>query len=144
MGNGSRSISDTLRLLLEQYGAPLLDEPMRLDAFLRDYHPSEPQKSFILMEILYAGIVEKIRQVGIQLEHHQEEWTQLLSASSGISPKFGQECITLWSHALPSDLFYQHSPDTQAPTEFLTLEDYLGPAAQSALDWSNRFGDASQ
>lgn len=141
MGNGTRSVEITLRTLLEQHGPTLLEHPMRLDAFLRDHHPEEPQLCFIILEVLHSGIVEKIRQTIAHLEHHHEEWVQLLSASSGISPKFGHECITLWTNALPGDFFYHHSPDIQAKTEFLTLEDYLGPAAESALKSTDRFGD---
>ena len=141
MGNGSRTIENTLRTLLEQHGPPILEQPMRLEAFLRDHHPEKPQMCFILLEVIHSGIVEKIRQTVTRLEHHQEEWVQLLSASSGISPKFGHECITLWTNALPADFFYHHSPDIQAKTEFLTLEDYLGPAAESALKSANSLGE---
>ena len=142
MGNGSGSIAQTLRTLLEREGELILSRPLRLEAFLRDHHPDSPQQCFIVMEILHIGLVEALRRAGFQHEHLHDEWAQLLSAKSGISPKYGQECITLWAHALPSDFFYQHTqgPITNSPSETITLEDYLGPATQAALEWTNRFG----
>ena len=142
MGNGSGTIEQTLHHLLETEGEMLLDAPLRLEAFLRDHHPEAPQQCFILMEILHIGLVEELRRAGFQHEQLHDEWAQLLSAKSGISPKYGQECITLWANALPSDFFYTHNqgPITNGPSETLTLEDYLGPATEAALEWTHRFG----
>ena len=142
MGNGTGTITQTLHTLLVQEGESLLSNPLRLEAFLRDHHPDSPQVCFILREILNAGLVDELRRAGFQHEHLHDEWTQILSAKSGISPKFSQECITLWAQAMPSEFFYQRTqgPISNRPSETITLEDYLGPATQSAIDWANRFG----
>ena len=142
MGNGTGSIINTLRTLLEREGESLLGNPLRLDAFLRDKHPDSPQQCFILIEILQTGLVDELRRAGFQHEHLHDEWAQILSAKSGISPKFGQECITLWAQALPSEFFVERTqgPLSNRPSETISLEDYLGPATQSAIEWANRFG----
>lgn len=144
MGNGARTINETLHELLREHGEDLLCDLQRLESFLRDLHPKEAQKCFILIEIARTSILDKIRQAGFQQEHNQEQLVQLLKSKCGISPKFGQECITIWTNALPHTFFHSNTMPTfieQSETKVQTIEEYLGTAAQEALQFSRSFGE---
>ena len=142
MGNGTGSIINTLRTLLERAGenhswATLCASTHSFETNIR----IPQQQCFILIEILQTGLVDELRRAGFQHEHLHDEWAQILSAKKW-------EFTQIWSgmhyplgSSIAQRFFVERTqgPLSNRPSETISLEDYLGPATQSAIEWANRF-----
>ena len=54
------SVVDTVSLLIEEHGVSLLENPLRLEAFLKDLHPDDEREVFLICEALFAGFVGRL------------------------------------------------------------------------------------
>ena len=56
------SVIETASSLIEEHGASLLDNPLRLESFLKDLHPDDEREVFLICEAHFAGFVDRLRQ----------------------------------------------------------------------------------
>lgn len=93
------SVSDieiSLQQIIERIGVGILDEPLRLAAFLRDYHPHQPAEVSVLMESVRSGSVDMLLR---NVPTH--ECAASLSAKGGIAPRYSDWAMQLWKDILP-------------------------------------------
>ena len=112
------SISRTVARLLDEQGLSLLEDPLRLEAYLRDLHPEEPQSVFLLIEVMQTGILGQLCRKRLQLDSEIEGLAAKLTALSGIVPRLSFWAIQSWSMLLPDEVYrVSESPEKANPAE---------------------------
>ena len=91
------SIENTLQQIIARIGVGILDDPLRLAGFLRDYHPQQPAEISVLMESVRSGSVEMLLR---NVPTH--ECAASLSAKGGIAPRYSDWAMQLWKDILPN------------------------------------------
>lgn len=82
-----------------------LERPRLLEALLRDLHPERPARVAALVEVLNAGLLERLRVADAQShEARVEALVAALVRGSGLSPRSAWWAVDAWLAALaPSD-----------------------------------------
>ena len=83
-------IRDTLLQLFGEYGDSLLDNPLRLEAFLRDLHHDQPREISCLMETIHSGVLEYINT------ETPRDCQLMLAQKSGLTPVSAEWAIGVW------------------------------------------------
>ena len=107
-------ITSSLTNLLDEIGLSLLTSPLRLDAFLRDLHPDKPRETYLIIEMMESGILDKMRSGKPHLDSEFNGFAAQLSAKSGTAPTFARWAVQAWRDALPESA-YDHQ-ETQPET----------------------------
>ena len=96
------SVIETTSSLIEEYGFSLLEDPLRLESFLKDLHPDDERQVFLICEAHFAGFVDELR---MQI-HSSESKIQVLAldfvAQCGVSIVYASWTIQAWAEILPS------------------------------------------
>ena len=116
------SVIKTTSSLIEEYGFSLLENPLRLESFLKDLHPDDERQVFLICEAHFAGFVDKLRR---QI-HSSESKRQVLAldfvAQCGVSIVYASWTIQAWSEILPSWAY-----EKKQEQQYLgTLDEVLG------------------
>ena len=89
-------IAESLEGIIQQVGLGILEDPLRLDAFLRDLHPDRPAEVSVVVESLFSGVVEQfLRRTPIH------ECKASLSARGGVTPSYADWVMHVWDKVLP-------------------------------------------
>ena len=97
-------VSSTIRQLLEEHGISLLEQPLRIEAFLRDLHPNDRQSVFLMMEVIYSGLIQMIRNKKPQLDSEIEGYAARMTAVSGVVPRLAFGAVKSWAILLPHEV----------------------------------------
>ena len=119
----SDDIGQSIRDIIERIGLGILEEPLRLEAFLRDLHPEQPAEISVLIESLLSGTVEQLlNRVPIH------ECTASLSARGGIAPRYADWAMHLWLDILPASAIQEQQEYTKQFSKGWngSVEDVLG------------------
>ena len=93
----NEDIAKSVQETLQKVGLGILDDPIRFEAFLRDFHPEKPAEVSVLTESLNSGSVHQfLRRVPLH------ECTASLSARGGIAPRYADWAMQLWADILPA------------------------------------------
>ena len=121
----STKLISTIHHLLDEYGLDLIGNPLRIEAFLRDLHPNEPQKIFLLLEVVHSGLISQIRQKKPRLDSELEGYAAKLTAISGIVPRLAFWAIQTWANLLPEEAFVAQEEEPEKTWQG-TIADYFG------------------
>jgi len=97
----SDEILTTLTTLLSVHGAVLLDEPRRLEGFLRDLHPDEPLACSVLIESMECGVVAMLRQ---DPRSPQQPLVAMMTEGSGLALRPATWAVNAWRALLGARL----------------------------------------
>ena len=97
------SIEQTLDKLLSSHGMTLLEQPLRLEGFLKDLHPENPREVFLLCEALFSGLVAKLQQTTKIVERDKQKLVLELVQNSGVAITFAFWTIEIWAEVLSNN-----------------------------------------
>ena len=112
----NRTIAASLRNLLAEEGLSLLESPLRLDAFLRDFHPNQPREVYLMVEMIESGVLSSMRQGKPHLDAEFNGFAAQLSAKSGTAPTFARWAVETWRDALPESAYDQKETEVKKTT----------------------------
>lgn len=116
------SVIETVSSLIEEHGDSLLQNPLRLEAFLKDLHPDEERDVFLICEAHFAGFVDRLCQE-VQLSESKRQRLALDFVSRcGVAIVYASWTIQAWTEILPSWAYEKK----QKKRYFGTLEEVLG------------------
>ena len=95
------SVITTVLSLLEEHGSALLDEPLRLESFLKDLHPQEEREVFLICQAHFAGFVDMLRQETYTTESQKQSIALELVAQCGVAIVYASWVIDAWIQILP-------------------------------------------
>jgi hypothetical protein len=100
----------------------LLDDSLRFEAFLRDFHPDKSPEISVLTESVRSGVLfQFLQRTPIQ------ECAASLSARSGISPRYSDWAMDLWSQIIPESAMVDPIDQAERDQGWIgTVEDVLG------------------
>ena len=126
MGNGEVCVSDiqdSVRQLLIANGERLLQDPLRLEAFLRDLHYDKPKEVSSVLEAVHSGVIaffptETIRDCQI-----------MLAQKGGLTPLSAEWAIGVWHELWKEGLFFLETKSTTQKNTVWngSIEDVLAP-----------------
>ncbi len=123
------TILGTLRKLLDEYGVEILENPLRVNAFLRDLHPNLPRETHVLVEVMESGVLSRMRRENPRLDSELQGLAAHLCSSSGLTPNYAHWGVQGWLDVLPSEAFEEDTPEEEVRVNELwpgTLEEVLG------------------
>ena len=83
-------IRETLAQLFEEHGGALIENPLRLEALLRDLHYDQPREISSLMEVIHSGVLEYFPT------ETARDCQLMLSQKGGLTPVSAEWAIGLW------------------------------------------------
>ena len=96
------SVIDSVTMLLDEHGIALLENPLRLQAFLKDLHPDDEREVFLLCEALFSGFVDRLR---FEIQPNESKRQQLaldFVSRCGVAIVYASWTIQAWTEILPS------------------------------------------
>ena len=116
------SVIETVSSLIEEHGISLLENPLRLEGFLKDLHPDEEREVFLICEAHFAGFVDRLCQE-VQISESKRQSLALdFVARSGVAIVYASWTIQAWTEILPLWAYEKK----QKKRYFGTLEEVLG------------------
>ena len=116
------SVVDTTSSLLEEHGSSLLENPLRLESFLKDLHPDEERDVFLICEAHFAGFVDRLRQEVQSSESKRQRLALDFVSHCGVAIVYASWTIQAWTEMLPSWAYEKK----RRKQYFGTLEEVLG------------------
>ena len=113
---------ETVSSLIEEHGVSLLENPLRLEAFLKDLHPNDEREVFLLCEAHFAGFVDRLRQEVQRNESKRQTLALDFVSRCGVAIVYASWTIQAWTEILPS-WAYERKRKKQY---FGTLDEVLG------------------
>ena len=96
------SVVQTASSLIEEHGVSLLENPLRLEAYLKDLHPDDERDVFLICEAHFAGFVDRLRQEVQMSESKRQRLALDFVACCGVAIVFASWTIQAWTEILPS------------------------------------------
>ena len=87
-----QKITETLKGLLEKHGVVLLNQPLRLEGWLRDVHSDLRAPVSVVMECIHTGDYLEKGSIG--------DVTALFSVRCGVSPQWADFGVRIWKDVL--------------------------------------------
>lgn len=100
-----QEIQKTVADILRAFGETIIQNPLRLEALLRDLHPDQPSAISVTMEMLHTGILNEYAN-GASRQYCINRFRTL----AGLSPKAAELGVDIWKP------FVQHLGTTQHTT----------------------------
>ena len=128
----NEAVEETLETLLQVVGVVLLDQPRRLEGFLRDMHPDSPQEVSVLLEAVQCGVVAQLRGRAARVRGAEREGlVASLTAGSGLDPSLAAWAVAVWCRILLGESTEQGVRRVRQRTSCITdrpgsLDDVLG------------------
>lgn len=116
------SVVETANSLIEEHGMALLENPLRLEAFLKDLHPDDEREVFLLCEAHFAGFVDRLRQDVQRNESKRQRVALDFVSRCGVAIVYASWTIQAWTEILPSWAYKKK----QKKQYFGTLDEVLG------------------
>lgn len=127
-----QEIQETITDILREFGETILQNPLRVEAFLRDLHPDQPTAISATMEMLHTGVFEEYANGA-----SKQYCINRLRALAGLSPKAAELAVEIWKpfvQRLGSQQMgtvqqnHQHTQQrTTSPTVHEVLAQYIAP-----------------
>ena len=118
----------SLKLIVEETGLPILEDSLRLNAFLRDLHSDQPGAISALVEVMESGVLQQLRR--LQWESELHAMADLLVSQSGITPGMADWAVQSWFQILPASARLREEKERfEKPQKGWvgSIEDILGP-----------------
>jgi len=116
------SVIETASSLIEEHGLPLLQNPLRLESFLKDLHPEDEREVFLICEAHFAGFVDRLRNQEQRSESKRQRLALEFVSHCGVAIVYASWTIQAWAEILPS-WAYEEKREIQY---FGTLDEVLG------------------
>jgi|GEM_PF-4122839 len=87
-----QQITETLKYLLNSHGVSLLNQPLRLEGWLRDVHPDLRAPVSVVMECVHTGVYLEKGAIG--------DATAMFSVRGGVSPQWSDFGVRIWRDVL--------------------------------------------
>ena len=116
------SVIKTASSLIEEHGIGLLDNPLRLESFLKDLHPDDEREVFLICEAHFAGFVERMRNEEQRSESKRQRLALEFVSRCGVAIVYASWTIQAWDEILPSWAY-----EKKREIQYLgTLDEVLG------------------
>ena len=117
-------ITETLKYLLTSHGVSLLNQPLRLEGWLRDVHPDLRAPVSVVLECIHTGVYLEKGSIG--------DVTAMLSVRGGVSPQWSDFGVRIWrevlkGHQLERKVLNVNSEGKMIESSLQTVEMMLGP-----------------
>ena len=116
------SVVNTVSQLIEEHGISILENPLRMESFLKDLHPDKEREVFLLCEAHFAGFVDLLRQDKQRSESKRQRLALDFVSRCGVAIVYASWTIQAWTEILPSWAYEKE----QKKQYIGTLEQVLG------------------
>lgn len=100
----NEAVADTLAGLVAQHGAALASNERRVEGFLRDLHPDDPQEVSVLVEAVSRGVVARLLAAGAWPRGgDREALVAALTEESGLGLRPAEWAVAVWCRTLLGD-----------------------------------------
>ena len=116
-------IKQTISDVLTEYGDSLLDNPLRLEAFLRDLHHDKPKEISCFMEVIHSGVLQYIST------QTPRDCQLMLAQKGGLTPVAAEWAIDTWIFLWKQGIFRLEQKDQVCDNQNAwrgSVEDVLG------------------
>ncbi|MEC7988100.1 MAG: hypothetical protein VX278_23235 [Myxococcota bacterium] len=117
------SISDTIIGLIHEKGLLILEQPYRLEGFLKDLHPDEERDVFLMSEFMFCGMLDRVRRTQPKLDSEIQLIVLQFATMTGIAVNYSDWAVERWLNILPKESYWAHQIPTTPWTG--TLEELL-------------------
>ena len=116
------SLVNTVSQLIEEHGVSILENPLRMESFLKDLHPDKEREVFLLCEAHFAGFVDLLRQDKQRSESKRQRLALDFVSRCGVAIVYASWTIQASTEILPSWAYEKE----QKKQYIGTLEQVLG------------------